>query len=175
MWSLSRWCSSCWPPWLGSSLAPSSLPWGLSSTRRSRSRLAAWSQFHLLCIDLDFSFGNPTNQTQTFWNHLKMHKTGGWRIVLAVGRHPGRPPPPQHRRHLLAGQVLCLCNTQPHCLFLTNSIQTPSSSASCSSAASSALDFDTKSFFVNNCFSYCRFKCDHTIVMICVGLKLSNK
>ena len=159
---------------MGSSSVHSSLPSGLSLTRRSRSRLAAWSPFHLLCTDLDFSFGSSTNQrkTQTFRNQLKMHKTGGWRIFLGVGRHPGRPPPPQHRRHLLAGQVLCLCNTQPHCLFLTNSIQTPSSSASCSSAASSALDFDTKSFFVNNCFSYCRFKCDHTIVMICVPIKV---
>ena len=89
----------------------SSLPSGLSLTRRTGSRLAAWSPFHLLCTDLDFSFGSSTNQrkTQTFRNQLKMHKTGGWRIFLGVGRHPGRPPPPQHRRHPLAGQVLCLC------------------------------------------------------------------
>ena len=81
-------------------------------------------------------------------NQLKMHKTGGWRIFLGVGRHPGRPPPhdfpgnhPDHPGHpgqpghpglpgrpgrlvvhsppLLAGQVLCPC---PVPNLLTNSI-----------------------------------------------------
>ena len=71
-----------------------------------------------------------------------MHKTGGWRIFLGVGRHPGRPPPhahpgnpgqhgpgrppphdqalrPQPLLPLLAGQVLCPC---PVPNLLTNSI-----------------------------------------------------
>ena len=135
---------------MGSSSVHSSLPSGLSLTRRTGSRLAAWSPFHLLCTDLDFSFGSSTNQrkTQTFRNQLKMHKTGGWRIFLGVGRHPGRPPPhdfpgnhPDHPGHpgqpghpglpgrpgrlvvhsppLLAGQVLCPC---PVPNLLTNSI-----------------------------------------------------
>ena len=46
-----RWCSSWWPPWSGSSSAPSLLLSASSLTRRTRSRLAAWWTFCLLCTD----------------------------------------------------------------------------------------------------------------------------